>query len=604
MERRRTRSATRGAGRLQGDVTLSEQVLEPAEPRTAERPSRLSLLMAFGAIAVVGVVIPLVFANHYGAIGVPRNDDWSYLRTLFHWVDTGSLDFNRWVSMTLFGQLVIAAPLVWLFGHDIAAVQVLTALLGFAGLLAVLWIGCIVVRTFWLAVFVAVLVAGGPLWGALSVSFMTDVPAFALAMIACALGVRAFRDRPVSFPFLVAGLAAAFAGSTIRQYGAVPLVALVLVGGWSLWQDQRRRNFWQFAMLSAAVGVALVALALYWQTVPNGRSVAPGLPTAHSVGVTFYKGAGLIRLLGLLLAPVIVLAGPVQIVRRSWLATRSWTVLVCGGAGIVLVFTALRSSRAAFVGNYVGPDGVLSQGLIGGTRPDILPPGAFVFLVLVGIVGGVLLLLALIPAFIDARIRWRAASGSAGGRVSVLVSLVVLGYLGAYFLAAMAGLQISDRYVLPIVPLVSLLLVRHRGGTRGEAIGRLRSSARRGAIAGGIALTALTVVGLVFTADSASFDGTRWRVAVAATRLGWRPDQIAGGWEWVNYHARGAPVAEKNGGVRCVRVTLNPRGGVHARNVVAYRYYRSPLIDPVPVVAVRTARPCATRPAKKARSGP
>lgn len=604
MERWRTRSATRGTGRLQGEVTFGKQFLEHAKSRTTKWRSRLALLVAFGAIGVIGVVIPLVLAHHYGAMGVPRNDDWSYLRTLFHWVDTGSLDFNRWVSMTLFGQLVTAAPLVWLFGHDIAAVQILTALLGFAGLLAVLWIGCMLVKTLWLAVFVAVLVAGGPLWGALSVSFMTDVPAFTFSMIACALGVRALKDRPVSFSFLVAGLAAAFAGSTIRQYGAVPLLALVLVGGWSLWQEQRRRSIWLFAILSAVLAVALVALALYWQTVPNGRSVAPGLPTAHSVGVTFHKGAGLLRLLGLLLVPAIVVAGPLQIVRRSWLATRSWTVLVCSCAGIVLVLTALRSSRAAFVGNYVGPDGVLSQGLIGGTRPDILPPGGFVLLVLLGTVGGVLLLLALIPACIDARVRWRAASGSADGRVSVFVSLVVLGYLGAYFLAAMAGLQISDRYVLPIVPLASLLLVRPRSGNRGEATGRLQSWVPRRAIAGGIALTVLTVVGLVFTADSASFDGSRWRVAVAAARLGWRPDQIAGGWEWVNYHARGAPVAEMKLGERCVRVTLNPRGGVHGRNVVAYRYYRSPLIDPVAVVAVRTARPCATRPAQKGNSGP
>lgn len=131
---------------------------------------------------------------------------------------------------------------------------------------------------------------------------------------------------------------------------------------------------------------------------------------------------------------------------------------------------------------------------------------------------------------------------------------------------------------------------------------RSQSSVPRRPIAGGIALTALIVVGLVFTADSASFDGTRWRVAVAATRLGWRPDQIAGGWEWVNYHARGASVAEKNVGERCVRVTLNPRGGVHGRTVLAYRYYRSPLVDPVAVVAIRTTRRCATPPVHKRRS--
>ena len=66
--------------------------------------------LAFGAIALAGLVLPLVIARHYGALGAARGDDWSYLVTLFRWVDTGRLEFNNWVSMSLLGQLLLAAP--------------------------------------------------------------------------------------------------------------------------------------------------------------------------------------------------------------------------------------------------------------------------------------------------------------------------------------------------------------------------------------------------------------------------------------------------------------------------------------------------------------
>src|SRR5436190_9436709 len=87
-------------------------------------------------LVVVGFVVPLLIARHYHALGVPRGDDWSYLRTLYHWVDSGRLNFNNWVTMTLVGQLALAAPIALVRGHDTSSVQALTTVLGVAGLLA------------------------------------------------------------------------------------------------------------------------------------------------------------------------------------------------------------------------------------------------------------------------------------------------------------------------------------------------------------------------------------------------------------------------------------------------------------------------------------
>src|SRR6478672_12171373 len=91
------------------------------------------------AVVVAGLVMPLLVAAHYHALGVPRSDDWSYLVTEFRWIDTGRLSFNHWVSMSLVGQLVLGAPIAAFLPRDIGALQVATAALGTVGLAAVWW---------------------------------------------------------------------------------------------------------------------------------------------------------------------------------------------------------------------------------------------------------------------------------------------------------------------------------------------------------------------------------------------------------------------------------------------------------------------------------
>ena len=59
---------------------------------------------------LAGAVVPLLVAARSGALGIPRSDDWSYLLSLFRWVDTGRLSYNNWAGMTLVGQLVLAVP--------------------------------------------------------------------------------------------------------------------------------------------------------------------------------------------------------------------------------------------------------------------------------------------------------------------------------------------------------------------------------------------------------------------------------------------------------------------------------------------------------------
>ena len=137
-------------------------------------------------------------ASHYGAMGIPRSDDWSYLLTLFRWVDTGELTFNGWVSMTLVGQIADRRTgrgdrraehhVDPALHHDDRASSACSASCSSAARSCGPRGGrCSSRRRS----------RSGPMWGPLAPTFMTDVPTFTFEMLSLAAAAIAFRRRPL-----------------------------------------------------------------------------------------------------------------------------------------------------------------------------------------------------------------------------------------------------------------------------------------------------------------------------------------------------------------------------------------------------------------------
>ena len=66
-----------------------------------------------------------------------------------------------------------------------------------------------------------------------------------------------------------------------------------------------------------------------------------------------------------------------------------------------LVGDLLRVPRTPFVGNYVARDGVLSDVVLAGTRPDVIPSSSSSLLVLLASISGMLIVLAAVPFVAD-----------------------------------------------------------------------------------------------------------------------------------------------------------------------------------------------------------
>ena len=558
--------------------------------------------MPIGLFAL-GVLLPLGVAWYYGAANIPRSDDWSYLVSLFRWVDHGRLGFNDWVSMTLVGQLVITMPVALVFRDSIAAVHIFAALIGFVGLVALVRVGRRVLPAGRGAVLLAVTLAVGPLWAPLVSTYMTDVPALTAQLLSIACAARAFGHR-VSIRWFAAAIGWAVVAVSIRQYEIVPLIALVLVAVWTTAQQREWRDLRAVAVIAAIAAVSVITLLAWWSSLPDSLSLAPQPPASGVIANLSVRAGGFLRLTALTLLPVIVAAGPVRIVRQAWSTSRALATTLGSLTTIAMVVTYIRVPDIPYVGNYVERRGVLANDVLIGHRGLVMPAPLFDVLVLIASVGAVVMMLAVVPTIVALGARVRAKRWSIDDPFGVLLALTIAGFIAVYAIAIATDLPIFDRYVLPLLPLIGLLLLRPWPRVRDASAPTLATPPTSRAT-GGFTIAAvvlLAVVGLMFSTDSASFDATRWRVAEAVTRHGFTANQINGGFEWVSYHRRRGPQlgSTPKESTRlhhlwlrglCVDVVVAPQP-VQLPDAIVRRTMHGLGHGPVTMIAVRNGRPC------------
>jgi hypothetical protein len=165
---------------------------EPTEqgPPAVTRSFARRLAVVAGAC----VAVPVAIATITGSIGIPHNDDWAFLRILFEFDETGTIELVGWNEMTLLGHLALGLPVVKVFGQNIAALSVLVALVSGAGLYMLGMLAHRFVAPFY-ALLVVVLVGAFPGFALVTATFMTDNTAFAAQMACLWMGLLAFESR-------------------------------------------------------------------------------------------------------------------------------------------------------------------------------------------------------------------------------------------------------------------------------------------------------------------------------------------------------------------------------------------------------------------------
>ena len=251
-------------------ATVVDRTVDPTPVERVHRTLPIGTVLVL--LTLVGGVVPILTAWHFGALGIPRNDDWAYALAAFHFADSAKVNGNSWSGMNLVGQLVLSVPVVKLFGHRIAALQIEVAALGVLGLFATFDLAKQLLSPR-RALFVAVLVASLPMWTSLSASYMTDIPAFALATACLALGARGIARDAVRAGYLSGSLAVGFLAFTVRENA---IVAPLAVSAATVWVAARRPRARLFPIVAAIVTLLASAGLFYaW------RRSLPGLSLIH-----------------------------------------------------------------------------------------------------------------------------------------------------------------------------------------------------------------------------------------------------------------------------------------------------------------------------------
>ena len=460
------------------------------------------------------------------ASAIPRDDDWSYLNVVFEWAEGGHLELNGWVHMFFVSQGALGAVVSSLLGPSVWNLQVLVLLFGVVGLYALYWLaGNLLSKE--LSVLVVVVAGLSPLWLRLSVSFMTDVPAWTLAAVSLALGVVAYKRLSRRWLTLAAVLGLLAFG--VREYAVLPVVGVltwVLICG-------SPKHFKRWALALVVLVAAVGAAGFFWN-----KSLPGSIETeSASIQEAFQLFSSLAVTYALLLVPYmclgVVLAWPqrthlIRLLRKYWFGA---SLGLIAGLGLA----ALSSLR--LVGNVIHPYGSSWTSIGDGVRS--LPLWGFRAVTLVAVMS-LVVLMALAGMLVQRRViarSWRVldlaqpSSNLAG--LYVFISAVVM---AVYFFAILvAGAPAFDRYLLLVVPLLGIVILWLATRSLKERITDWQTSVVA------LVLVVTGAFGIVITDGLNQVDGLRWEVASESVDSGIPAYKIDGGDAWFRFHQKDAP---------------------------------------------------------------
>jgi hypothetical protein len=477
-------------------------------------------------VILIPIVVAIVLAGTRGALAIPRDDDWSYVNVALDWAQTGEFLQNGWVHMMFVGQGLAGVQVAGAFGSSVVGLQVVSALTGVAGLVAVYSLASRILSR-WGGLLVVFLTGFSPLWLHLTPTFMTDVPAWSLSAVAFALGVRALTAGG-QFWLISAGVVG-FLAFGIREYAVVPLFALLLWVG--IGSYPKRLRWWALGLGLVLAGTCS-AMFVWRQALPGSVETSP---------LSFLESLSLFsRLLlaaALLLAPYLVLSIIFVTVRGAGLAfgiTKYW---VGAFLGIFVAIAVASLASWQVLGNVIHPYGSSWTSVGDGVRS--LPLWGFRSVTLLAVMSLVVLMASagmLFQRRVLAR-SWRLlerpqpSSNLAGLYVFVSASV-----MAAYFFAILfVGAPAFDRYLLLVIPLIGIVIMWLATRFKNERLSKWQEAA----VAGVLVVTG--AFGFIITDGLNQVDGLRWQVASKLVESGIPAYKIDGGDAWFRFHQKDAP---------------------------------------------------------------
>jgi hypothetical protein len=470
-------------------------------------------MLALVTLSLAGVGIPLWLSAAAGAIGIPNNDDWVYMRaadSLFH---TGSVDMPGHTAASI-GQIVMVQPLLWLSGGNSWAFTAFGLVMALIGLVSAYLLARRFVGT-GSAVMVVLAIEAFPGFAREAATFMTDVPAFALAMLSLLMGTRWLQGGGSRLT-LVASLGVGLLGVSVREF-AIAAPAAILVTAWA--RNRAHERVW----LAGVSG--LLAAGVAWVLF-----VAAPMSGRVAYLTTDPWRLSLLAPVFATLAAVLLPAAALAVGRRIATFRPEHIILGVGLVGLMFVLPV-----GPLVGQLWMADGLVGNALLIGTRDPVISAPAWALSEKLALFAAILV--------VALTLRWGQRNFAGATSVSTAMARAIqiarsreaplVLFLAAYAAELTVFTSVGsvfDRYLYPMVPAAVILLLR--GPARPSRHGISRPFAHA-------ALAWLAASAFVIAANSFAYDAARYRAGEAAVAMGYDARTVDAGYEWVGYHASG-----------------------------------------------------------------
>jgi Dolichyl-phosphate-mannose-protein mannosyltransferase len=399
--------------------------------------------------------------------GLGFSDDWSYAFTARNLAQTGHLTYNGWATAAIIPQAYWGAMVIKLFGFSFTALRISTLPFAMGSAAIAYLLGRRAGLGLGSALLASLTMALGPMFLPLATSFMSDVPGLMFMLLSLYALIRCGESESSGGRILwlgVGALAALLGGMDRQIVWLVPLAILpylILVRPRSPGFLIAAAGAWIIVMLGAVATVGWFDAQPYSVPEPPTRIVVDLILREPG---RLWETALALWLTTVMLTLPATLPGAMAGLRNILVHWKSPRGLVWGVVFLLIASFLLHFPRfleMPWLGNMVTPAGVLGSVELIGHRPVVLPKwlregiGGVAW-----IIAGVLAseLVGSLPTTREAVKHLRDRLGRIG------LAVPCIGICAAvYTMAVMSRTGrdlVFDRYTLPLVPLLGILMLR------------------------------------------------------------------------------------------------------------------------------------------------
>lgn len=454
----------------------------------------------------------------------PLNDDWAYSKSVWSLYENGKFSMNNWPAMTLVAQVYWGTLFCKVISLSFLSLRTCTLITGLAGVIVFYKITNVLAVDNWTRLCATLLVFFNPFFFSLSYSFMTDVHFFSFMLFSIFFFIRYLESRKISA--VIWATLFSIIATMIRQPGIlIPLsfTAVVML---------KRMDLKSIIVSVCSFLLTLSSLLIYYKYSPQVESQGnlagfnELLKAIHTLGNYQVLTRSSVTLLytGLFLLPLMMV---------YWNNIKNFIVGSKLIAGIIIVlaivFFVLKGEPYP-AGNILfnlglGPKLLKDAYWNVNVSPLVNQQLWVIGLKSVSIIGGVLMLIALLPKKFSSNDHAEADNPPTIRYTNIFLGLIAFGYA----LLLVISSSYFDRYIIPLPGILSLIIISRK----------IQYSSAQKYLAIGL-LAAMAYFSISATHDYLSWNRARWQAGNYLLHdLNISPQEIDGGFEFNAWHEAG-----------------------------------------------------------------